>query len=379
MGEGAYDMLSYGFSIKGKAHIKTGVVCQDANMHGEIAPGLYIGVAADGVGSARHSDIASGLATEKLVKYLENHIQSDYSVEEKMACLKAGYRYAEKAIEEYVKDCDDMLNEYDTTLHVVLYDGRTVIYGHAGDGGILVRTMSGETKVVTFPQKGSDGVSVMPLRAGEKSWKFGCFPERVAAVMLVTDGMLERVVLPHLLNLPTTREEIQNPDRRKTNVYLSATEFFMNPYCVLGNKNLQDPIDLYHYYINGEFLDPEQDWKLYLDCMHRGYESLYDAATADRICETMTASVPLWNIEDTTDDKTVVCLINEDAKIDVPSPEYFHEPDWAKLRKHYEHLLYPAGFGGELSADEQPQAEDHAGDDGKSSKKGGFFKSVFHK
>ena len=114
-------MLSYGFSIKGKAHIKTGVVCQDANMHGEIAPGLYIGVAADGVGSARHSDIASGLATEKLVKYLENHIQSDYSVEEKMACLKAGYRYAEKAIEEYVKDCDDMLNEYDTTLHVVLY------------------------------------------------------------------------------------------------------------------------------------------------------------------------------------------------------------------------------------------------------------------
>lgn len=38
-----------------------------------------------------------GLATEKLVKYLENHIQSDYPVEEKMACLKAGYRYAEKA------------------------------------------------------------------------------------------------------------------------------------------------------------------------------------------------------------------------------------------------------------------------------------------
>ena len=51
--------------------------------------------------------------------------------------------------------------------------------------------------------------------------------------MLVTDGMLERVVLPHLLNLPTTREEIQNPDRRKTNVYLSATEFFKNPYCII--------------------------------------------------------------------------------------------------------------------------------------------------
>lgn len=83
-GEGAYDMLSYGFSIKGKAHIKTGVVCQDANMHGRLLPDCISVLLQMGVGSARHSDIASGLATEKHVKYLENHIQSDYSVEEKM-------------------------------------------------------------------------------------------------------------------------------------------------------------------------------------------------------------------------------------------------------------------------------------------------------
>lgn len=370
-------MLSYGFSIKGKAHIKTGVVCQDANMHGEIAPGVYIGVAADGVGSARHSDIASGLATEKLVEYLERHVQTGYGIDEQLVCLKAGFQYAEKAIEEYVQDCDDMLNEYDTTLHVVLYDGRTVVYGHAGDGGILVRTVSGETKVATFPQKGSDGVSVMPLRAGEKSWEFGYFPERVAAVMLVTDGILDRVIQPHLLNLPATREEIQNPDRHKTNVYRSATEFFMNPYCVLGNKNLQDPIDLYHYYINGEFLNIEQDWQLYLDCMRQGYQSMYDAATTEKICSTMTASVPLWNIEDTTDDKTIVCLINENAQIKVPKPEYFYEPDWAKLRQHYEHLLYPAGFSGDdpLAQPQTPGGEEE--ENSKNRKKGGFLKSVF--
>lgn len=370
-------MLSYGFSIKGKAHIKAGVVCQDANMHGEIVPGLYIGVAADGVGSARHSDIASGLATEKLVEYLEHHIKLGYGIDEQLVCLKAGFQYAEKAIEEYVKDCDDMLTEYDTTLHVALYDGRTVVYGHAGDGGILVRTTSGETKVATYPQKGSDGVSVMPLRAGEKSWEFGYFPERVAAVMLVTDGILERVILPHLLNLPATREEIQNPDRHKTNVYLSATEFFMNPYCVLGNKNLQDPIDLYHYYINGEFLDAEQDWQLYLDCLRQGYQHMYDAATADKICGTMTASVPLWNIEDTTDDKTVVCLINENAQIKAPKPEYFYEPEWTKLRQHYERLLYPAGFGGDdLQGQAQP-LDDEEEKGSKNRKKGGLFKSLF--
>ena len=105
-------MLSYGFSIKGKAHIKAGVVCQDANMHGEIAPGLYIGVAADGVGSARHSDIASGLATEKLVEYLERHIRADYGIDEKKVCLKAGFQYAEKAIEEYVQVYDRTTHEW---------------------------------------------------------------------------------------------------------------------------------------------------------------------------------------------------------------------------------------------------------------------------
>ncbi len=371
-------MLSYGFSIKGKAHIKAGVVCQDANMHGEIASGLYIGVVADGVGSARHSDIASSLAAEKLVEYLDLHIQAESSIEEKKACLKAGYRFAEKAIEDYVKMCRDTLNEYDTTLHVVLYDGRTVIYGHAGDGGILVRTMSGETKVVTFPQKGSDGVSVMPLRAGEASWEFGSYPEKVAAVMLVTDGMLERVIMPHLLNLPATREEIQDPDRHKTNVYLSATEFFMNPYCVLGNRNLQDPIALYHYYINGEFKDQDQDWKLYRECLQCGYQSMYDGQTAMRICETMTGGVPLWNIEDTTDDKTVVCLINENASVGVPDPTYFYEPDWAKLRQHYDHLLYPAGVGGEVTPqDQQLQQEANEEIDKRSRKKTGFFQSVF--
>ena len=104
---------------------------------------------------------------------------------------------------------------------------------------------------------------------------------------------------------------------------------------------------------------------------------MYDATTAEKICSTMTASVPLWNIEDTTDDKTIVCLINENAQIKVPKPEYFYEPDWAKLRQHYEHLLYPAGFSGEdpLAQPQTPGGEEE--ESSKNRKKGGFFKSVF--
>jgi hypothetical protein len=335
-------MLSYGFSIRGKAHADAGVVCQDSNMQGEILPGLYLAVAADGVGSARHADIASGLAVEKLVEYIRKHTRECISLEKRPFCLKAGFRYAENAIESYVKDCGDEIGEYDTTLHAVLYDGKWLSYGHAGDGGILIRTTQGKTSSITKPQKGSDGVSVMPLRAGEESWQFGICQELVASVLLVTDGILERVIMPHLLNLPASRTEMQNTHRKKSNVYLSATEFFMNPYCVMGNRKLKDPMETYRYYLTGEFADFEQDWKNYLDCLKSGYRNMYGSAKAAEICKTLTAGVPLWNIEDTTDDKTVVCLINEGATIYAPDKEYFTEPDWAALRRHYEELMYPS-------------------------------------
>ena len=335
-------MLSYGFSIRGKAHIAAGVVCQDANSYGEVAPGLYIAIAADGVGSALHSDIASAMAVEKLEEYVRQNISQRSSSEERKSCLKAGFRYAEKCIEAYVQDCGEQMKDYDTTLHAVLYDGKRVVYGHAGDGGILVRTNQGRTYELTSPQKGPDGVSVMPLRAGDSSWEFGDYHEEVAAVMLVTDGMLEQVIMPHLLNLPANREEIQATYRHKDHVYLSATEFFMNPYSVMGNRRLDDPLGVYQYFLAGEFQEPEKAWQGYLSCLKSGYRNLYGSKKAEEIIQTLTASVPLWNIEDTTDDKTVVCLINEGASVYKPPVSYFMEPDWVRLRKHYESLLYPA-------------------------------------
>jgi hypothetical protein len=371
-------MLSYGFSIRGKSHVEAGIVCQDSNMQGEILPGLYLAVAADGVGSARHSDIASGLAVKKLVEYVKNHTRECISLEKRPFCLKAGFRYAESAIESYVQECGGVINEYDTTLHAVLYDGKWLSYGHAGDGGILIRTTHGMTQAVTTPQKGSDGVSVMPLRAGEASWQFGICQEMVASVLLVTDGVLDGVIMPYLLNLPAGRQEMQNTHRHKSNVYLSATEFFMNPYCVMGNRKLKDPLETYRYFLTGEFQDAGQDWNRYLECLKSGYRNMYGSAKAAQICQTLTAGVPLWNLEDAKDDKTVVCLINEGATIYAPDIEYFYEPDWAALRRHYEQLMYPSG----LSGDNPPSQESDVPmpEDGMASKPhGGSLKNLFHR
>lgn len=371
-------MLSYGFSIRGKSHADTGTICQDANIHQQIVPGLYLAIAADGVGSALHSDIASGLAVEKLTEYVRQHISNkEVSADIKKECLKAGFRYAEEAIEDYVRDCGDKISDYDTTLHAVIYDGNALVYGHAGDGGIVARTTFGKTFSVTSPQKGSDGVSVMPLRAGIQSWEFGYIEEGIAAVMIVTDGILERVIMPYLLNLPANREEIQDVQRKKNRVYLSATEFFLNPFCVMGNRKVKDPLKIYQYFLTGEFDNLEKDWNLYVDCLKSGYRNMYGSMKAAEICQTITASVPLWNLEDTTDDKTVVCLINEGAVIHPPEKGYFMEPNWVELRKHYEHLLYPSGLQAQEDMQNMELEEQKDGKNTSKKNSGGFFRKLF--
>ena len=55
-------MITYGFSVQGKSHIKNNTVCQDFNKFGQLKSGVYIGIVADGVGSARYSDIGSKMA-----------------------------------------------------------------------------------------------------------------------------------------------------------------------------------------------------------------------------------------------------------------------------------------------------------------------------
>ena len=62
-----------------------------------------------------------------------------------------------------------------------------------------MRCQTGEIKALTNRQKGADGVSVRPLRAGSTSWEFGVSQEAAAGVLLVTDGLLDGVIEPNLL------------------------------------------------------------------------------------------------------------------------------------------------------------------------------------
>lgn len=332
-------MILYGFSIQGKSHIDKGTVCQDSNKTGQLCAGYYFGAVADGVGSAPHSDIGSKLAVEKLYEYCDKNIKKGMSQIDVEDVLCAGYEYAMETIQKYADSHDKKIENYDTTLSAVIYNGKKIIYAHAGDGGIIVRQTNGIVKPVTKRQKGADGTSVIPLRAGERSWKIGTYSGNVAAVLLVTDGMLDGVFQPTLLNLPSSTMELARGDFSQDNVYIAAAEFFMNPYAVYKNSKIKGAENFLHTFLEGNLLPKDQD--SFLQCMDAAYTKLFNKKTSREICESLKeVYFVVGAVKNVRDDKSVVCLINETIEVVPQDKKYYLEPDWVWLQECYEALVY---------------------------------------
>ena len=331
-------MKTYGFSIQGKSHIARNIVCQDSSLAVQLKCGLYMGLVADGVGSARHADIGSKMAVEQLYRYCDNNVRRKQSETEIEAILKKGYQMAMRQIEKYVAKEHGKPEEYDTTLSAVIYDGNTVVYGHAGDGGIIARYTDGVTKPVTSRQKGVDGISVRPLRAGSSSWEFGIVKEPVASVLLVTDGMLDSVIQPFLINIPKSKEEALRGNIKKDDVYITATEFFMNPDVLYQNHSVKDPDRSMLDFLQGNESAGEE--KILIDRMRAGYMKLFGKNGTDRLCNEIQKTCYLLSAMKTVDDdKSVVCLMNNRKKVIPKNASMYQEPDWKELYDRYMRLM----------------------------------------
>ena len=367
-------MILYGFSIQGKSHIDKETVCQDSNKTGRLRAGYYFGAVADGVGSAPHSDIGSKLAVEKLYEYCDKNIKKGMDQMDVEDVLCAGYEYAMETIQKYADSHDKKIENYDTTLSAVIYNGKKIIYAHAGDGGIIVRQTNGIVKPVTKRQKGADGTSVIPLRAGEHSWEIGTYSGNVAAVLLVTDGMLDGVFQPTLLNLPSSTMELARGDFSQDNVYIAAAEFFMNPYAVYKNPKIKGAESFLHTFLEGNLLPKDQD--AFLQCMDAAYTKLFNKKTSREICESLKeVYFVVGAVKNVKDDKSVVCLINETIEVVPQDKKYYLEPDWVWLQECYEALLYGKeppvkdddekddGVNGEIEDRTERKTEGEPGDD----------------
>ncbi|MRR36121.1 hypothetical protein EG829_15870, partial [bacterium] len=177
--------------------------------------------------------------------------------------------------------------EYDTTLTVVIYNGRDVVYGHVGDSGVVALKATGDFVRITEAQKGEEYNTVVPLRAGPDFWVFRALSEPLCGLLMMTDGVLD-VACPWILA------------RTERPVYVGYVRPFIDANIVKARsqaefKHLEEDI--------AEFLSGERSSLI-------------------------------------TDDKTVVGLINTDVVPEMKDPEYYEDPDWVALRRAHDQKLY---------------------------------------
>ena len=146
-------IIDYGFSITGKSHADIGTCCQDNHKIKRLDNGWIIAAVADGVGSAAKSEIGSKIAVETVVSMCEEYMPWDYSLISIKSMMRTAYNYAFKQIVREAEKNGDPIEDYDTTLTMVIYDGHKIIYGHSGDGAIIGLNTFGDYIPITTPQK----------------------------------------------------------------------------------------------------------------------------------------------------------------------------------------------------------------------------------
>lgn len=185
-----------GDSQKGKSHETNGSPCQD--FHSFIVRADFVVAAvADGLGSSKHSDIASKMAATSTVEYCANSIHKGMSDSSIIATIKSAFDGANFAIKQ---KAGDFLDNYDTTLTLAIFMGGEVYFGHAGDSGIIALRNDGVFEQVTEPQLGSGYGKERPVYplASEAHWVFGKYKHHAKALFLMTDGVLNKVIPPLL-------------------------------------------------------------------------------------------------------------------------------------------------------------------------------------
>lgn len=321
-------IFNYGFSVIGKSHIAKGTCCQDSHMIKALENGWIIAAVADGVGSAKNSQVGSSIAAKTVVEFCAEYMPWDYSVIGIKSMLRTAYNYAFKQIIKESEKTGEPIESYDTTLTTVIYDGQRIIYGHSGDGAIIGLTIYGDYVQITKPQKGVDMISVLPLRSGYTVWSIDSYEEELAAVMLMTDGMLDYALCPYLLKLSN-----------KSEVYTPIASYFADPYGVPNSEKKAEKIkdEIKEFIIADDNYDSNK--------FYSRLASIYKNHLKDDADEIITKlkdkNYPCAFMQSVQDDKTMVALINTDVQFDTKGLEYYTEPDWDELQEEWNRRAYP--------------------------------------
>ncbi len=278
----------YNMSIIGTSHqaLENGV-CQDANDVLVLDNGWIVASIADGLGSAKKSEIGSSTAVKTVLSFVNENHPEKWHDESLISLLRTAYHKAFNTIKNICMNNGDQIEDYDTTLTTVIYNGVNVVYGHAGDGGVITLSPFGDYSVLTEAQKGEAFNETSPLRAGPDNWTFGVSKEDVCALAMMTDGIFD-IAYPWLL--------------AKTNqpVYVN----YIRPFVDINLLKVSTPAD---------FENAQNEIR-----------EFFSGPYSRQI----------------TDDKTIVGIINTEVVPEVKPNDYYREPDWETLANNHHEKLY---------------------------------------
>ncbi len=228
----------FSISQQGDSHIKTNTNCQDYSksvnvINQRLHTEMVIAAIADGVGSCDYSEYGSRTAVETAVEFLSQELVKlqHISPETVGTLLKEAFEKAYDSIEQEADKQEISFALFDTTLTItVLVENGECYFGHIGDDGIVALYRDGSYKMITSRIEGEEANSVVPLSSKEH-WTFAATKKPVAALALMTDGLLDKSVGTERLN---NRVFYPFFDKMFTNIM----------------ENDQDEIDLRSYWDN---------------------------------------------------------------------------------------------------------------------------------
>lgn len=215
-------VIGYCFSIEGASHKEKQIPCQDSS--GILKKGAWrLAIVADGVGSCKHSDVASKLAVETASKVV--NAAFPYEGDENfLSLIRIAMHSAENAIETHVVKNNGNMSDYQTTLAMTLYNGTTLYYGNAGDSGVIALDEFGGYHVLSSKQNNEYG-DVHTL--AERKFEVGKADFKAAAVFCMTDGLLDWVA-------PDSLSKYSYP------IHIPRANLFVSPNLWMGNAPVEE-------------------------------------------------------------------------------------------------------------------------------------------
>ncbi|MCK5524878.1 MAG: protein phosphatase 2C domain-containing protein [Thiomargarita sp.] len=188
-----------GASVVGTSHIKKEQPCHDAFQSKILPNGEIIIAVADGAGSASQPEIGSKLAVQTVMdycvveKFADNLLNND---DEWRILLQTLFQQARTALEQKAVTEKMELNDYATTLIVVILTEKWTVCGLIGDCIAVTLNKSNELVSLCLPQKGeyvntthfltqSDALEKLDIQIQHHS---------VQGIAVLSDGLLDLVL-----------------------------------------------------------------------------------------------------------------------------------------------------------------------------------------